>query len=59
MYIFLVVLCIILLAPMLLNRLKIPHIIGLIVAGVVVGPFGIHLLDRDSSFSIVGQVGIL
>ena len=58
-YIFLVVLCIILLAPMLLNRLKIPHIIGLIVAGVVVGPFGIHLLDRDSSFSIFGQVGIL
>ena len=58
-YIFLVVLCIILLAPMLLNRLKIPHIIGLIVAGVVGGPFGIHLLDRDSSFSIFGQVGIL
>ena len=58
-YIFLVVLCIILLAPMLLNRLKIPHIIGLIVAGVVVGPFGVHLLDRDSSFSIFGQVGIL
>lgn len=58
-YIFLAVMCIILLAPMCLNRFKIPHIIGLIVAGIIVGPYGFHLLDRDSSFSIFGQVGIL
>ncbi|MDD2961639.1 MAG: cation:proton antiporter [Muribaculaceae bacterium] len=58
-YIFFVVLSIILLAPLCLNRLKIPHIIGLIVAGVVVGPYGFQILDRDSSFEIFGQVGIL
>jgi len=57
--IFFIVLVIILLAPVILNRLKIPHIIGMIVAGVVVGPFGLNILDRDSSFNIFGQVGLL
>ncbi len=57
--IFFIVLVIILLSPLLLNRLRIPHIIGMIVAGVVVGPYGIGLLDRDASFTIFGQVGIL
>lgn len=57
--IFFIVLAIILLAPVLLNKLKIPHIIGLIVAGVVVGPYGCNILARDSSFEIFGQVGIL
>ena len=57
--IFFIVLCIILLAPILLNRLKIPHIIGMIVAGVVIGPYGFNILSADSSFQIFGQVGLL
>ncbi len=57
--IFLIVLVIILLAPVLLNKLKIPHIIGMIVAGVVVGPYGFNVLADDSSFEIFGQVGLL
>lgn len=57
--IFLIVLAIILFAPVVLNRLRIPHIIGMIVAGVIVGPFGFNILDRDSSFNIFGQVGLL
>lgn len=57
--IFFIVLVIILLAPVLLNRLKIPHVIGLIVAGVIVGPYGFNVLARDSSFEIFGQVGVL
>ncbi len=57
--IFFIVLVIILLAPLLLKKLKIPHIVGMIVAGVVVGPHGLNLLDRDSSFEIFGQVGVL
>lgn len=57
--IFFIVLAIILLAPLLLNRLKIPHIIGMIVAGVCVGPFGFHVIDNDASFAIFGQVGLL
>lgn len=57
--IFLIVLCIILMAPLLLNKLKIPHIIGMIVAGVVIGPYGFNVLRDDSSFDIFGQVGLL
>ena len=57
--IFFIVLAIILFAPLLLNKLKIPHIIGMIVAGVVIGPYGFDVLDRDTSFNIFGQVGLL
>lgn len=56
--IFLVVLSLILLAPMLLTRIKIPHVIGLIVAGVIVGPYGFNVLSRDMSFEVFGQVGL-
>lgn len=57
--IFLIVLIIILSAPLILNRLRIPHIIGMIVAGVAVGPYGFKILENDSSFAIFGQVGLL
>ncbi len=57
--IFFIVLVIILLSPVVLNRFKIPHIIGLIVAGVAVGPHGLNVLARDMSFELFGQVGIL
>lgn len=57
--IFFIVLVIILFAPLILNRFKIPHIIGLIIAGMVVGPNGFGLLSDDSSFKIFGTVGLL
>ena len=57
-WIFFVVLGIILFAPMLLDRLKVPSIVGMIVAGVLIGPHGFHILDRDSSFEIFGKVGL-
>ncbi len=57
--IFFTVLMILVLAPLIFKKIKIPHIVGLILAGVAVGPYGLHLLDRDSSFQIFGQVGLL
>ena len=57
--IFFVVLSIILFSPILFNKLHIPHIVGLILAGVAFGPNGIGLLDYDSSFKLFGQVGVL
>lgn len=57
-WVFFLVLVIILFAPLLLRRLKIPPIIGLIVAGVIVGKHGLNVLERDSSFELFGQVGI-
>jgi Kef-type K+ transport system membrane component KefB len=56
---FLVILIIILLAPILLNKIKIPPILGLIIAGAVIGPKGINLLTRDSSIILSGTAGLL
>lgn len=57
-WIFFLVLAIILFAPLLLSKLRIPHIIGLILSGLLVGEHGFNLLERDSSFELFGQVGI-
>lgn len=57
--VFTLVLLIILLAPLLLNRVRIPTIMGLLVAGALVGPFGLNLLLRDASIILFGTVGLL
>lgn len=57
-WIFFLVLIIILFAPILLGRLRIPHIIGMILAGVAIGKYGFNILERDSSFELFGKVGI-
>ena len=57
-WIFLLVLLIILFAPILLNKLRIPHIIGMILAGLAVGEHGFNILARDSSFELFGKVGL-
>ena len=56
--IFLLVIVIILCAPV-LNRFRIPHIIGLILAGTLFGPHGLNILANDASFELFGKVGIL
>jgi Kef-type K+ transport system membrane component KefB len=50
--IFSLILFIILFAPIILNRFKIPHLIGLIIAGALIGPNGFYLMARDSSIVI-------
>lgn len=57
--IFSLVLFIILFAPILFKKIKVPHIIGLIIAGVIVGSYGLNLLRRDSSIVLFGTVGLL
>lgn len=57
-WIFFLVLVIILFAPIILERLRIPHIIGMILAGVVIGEHGFNILARDSSFELFGKVGL-
>ncbi|MEJ8757548.1 cation:proton antiporter [Pontibacter sp. H259] len=57
--IFGLILLIILVAPIILNRLKIPGLIGIILAGVIVGPNGFNLLERDASIILLSTVGLL
>lgn len=56
--IFLVVLLVILLAPIVMGKLRIPHIIGMVLAGVLLGEHGLNILDRDNSFELFGNVGL-
>jgi len=57
--VFLIILGIMLVAPLLFERLKLPGIVGLILAGVVVGPHGLNLLQRDATIVLLGTVGLL
>ena len=56
---FLIELIIILCIPLLLNKIKVPHLLGLIIAGAVVGPNGFNVLARDSSVVVTGTTGLL
>lgn len=56
---FLLVLIIVLAAPLLLNKIKVPHLLGLIIAGAVIGPNGFNVLARDSSIVVTGTTGLL
>lgn len=56
---FLVILLIILFAPILLDRVRIPHLLGLIIAGAIIGPHGFNLITRDSSIILSGTAGLL
>ncbi len=57
-WIFLGVLSIVLFAPLLFNKLRMPHIIGMILAGLLIGPNGLNILERDDSFELFGKVGL-
>lgn len=57
--IFFVVLLIILFAPIIMSKLRIPHIIGMVLAGVIIGGHGLNILERDDSFELFGRVGLL
>lgn len=56
---FLIELMIILFIPLLLNKIKIPHILGLIIAGALIGPNAFNVLERDSGVVMIGTTGLL
>ena len=57
--IFALILFIMLLAPILFRRFKVPGIIGLILAGVIVGPHGLNLLAKNSAIDLFSTIGLL
>ena len=56
--IFTIVLFIILLAPILLRKLRIPSIIGLILAGMAIGDHGFNIIAKGS-IDLFGKAGLL
>ena len=49
---------IILFAPIVMSKLRIPHIIGMVLAGIAIGQYGFNILVRDNSFELFGRVGL-
>ena len=61
--VFAILLLIIFLSPILLRRLNVPSVIGLILAGVMVGPHGLNWIDNANAgvemFSTIGLLYIM
>lgn len=57
--IFAIVAALILLSPILLGRYRLPGMIGLLLAGAILGPNALGVLARDQSFVLFGTVGLL
>ncbi|MFP4681913.1 MAG: cation:proton antiporter [Chitinispirillaceae bacterium] len=49
----------ILVAPLIARRLRLPGIVGLLLAGIIVGPYGFAILARDNTIELLGTVGLL
>lgn len=52
-------LLIILFAPLLFKRFRIPGIIGLIIAGIFIGPNSLHIIESTNSFELLSKTGLL
>jgi Kef-type K+ transport system membrane component KefB len=52
-------LLIILFSPLLFKRLRIPGIIGLIIAGIIIGPNSLHIIESINSFELLSKTGLL
>ena len=57
--IFAVALVVFLVVPLVLERLRVPGLVGLVLAGAIIGPNGLGILERDSTFELLGRVGLL
>ncbi len=54
-----IVLATILLVPMICRKIRIPSIVGFILVGIMVGPFGFNLLASSTSIQTLGKIGML
>jgi Kef-type K+ transport system membrane component KefB len=57
--IFLTILAVILLAPLITERLRLPSVVGLIVGGIIVGPYGINLLGEGRIVELFATIGLI
>ena len=53
------VLAMILLVPMVCRKIRIPSIVGFIIMGILVGPYGFELLGGGATIQSLGKIGML
>ncbi len=56
---FLIVMAIILITPLLSERLKLPGIIGIIIGGMLIGPHGFGLLEDNDRIQFLSTIGLV
>lgn len=57
--VFALILLIILISPIALKRLNIPGIIVLIISGIIIGPHGAGILERNDAVNLFSTIGLL
>jgi len=57
--IFTLILFIILLAPVMMKRIKIPGVAAFIIAGILIGPHGLNLLTKNPAVELFSTIGLL
>lgn len=57
--VFTILILVILVAPLLAARLRMPDLVLLLAAGTVMGPNGLHVLERDTAITLFGNVGLI
>lgn len=48
-----------LIMPPIVKKFKMPDLIGFLIAGIIIGPHGLGLIDRDQTIILLGTVGLL
>ena len=57
--IFLIIIAVVLISPLLIERLRLPGIVGLILGGILIGPNVLGLLDIGPSIVLLSTVGLI
>jgi Kef-type K+ transport system membrane component KefB len=57
--VFTILITIILIAPIVFKKFRIPGIVGLIISGMVIGPHGMNLVESGESIKLLSTAGLL
>jgi len=57
--IFTILLLIILFAPFLMKRINLPPVVGIILIGMLLGPYMLHVIPRSETAKLFGKIGII
>jgi len=52
-------LLVIFIVPILFSRIKLPGILGLILVGLLIGPNGCYIVEREGSIELLGNIGLM
>lgn len=54
-----IILLVILIIPFVFSKIKLPGLVGLIIAGIALGNSGFNILSKEGSIEFMGQIGLL